>query len=90
MSGNNRSGGTRDDVNRPARRPGAGGAGGAGGGRKGPERAGSRGERITAERYGERIARPARRRLSAVPYEARALSASLGEADDAPGVLTGV
>ncbi|MFD9472907.1 hypothetical protein [Streptomyces goshikiensis] len=84
MSGNNRSGGTRDDVNRPARRP------GAGGGRRGPERAGSRGERITAERYGERIARPARRRLSAVPYEARALSASLGEADDAPGVLTGV
>ncbi|MCX5196410.1 hypothetical protein OOK31_21340 [Streptomyces sp. NBC_00249] len=59
----------------------------------GPEGAGSRGGLITAERYGERygerIARLAQRWVNAVPYEtprmteheARALSASLGEAD---------
>ncbi|WP_254648423.1 hypothetical protein [Streptomyces sp. GbtcB6] len=50
----------------------------------GPDHAGSRGERITAERYGERIARLTRRWVNAVPYdtsrvtehEGRALSAS--------------
>ncbi|MGW0895665.1 hypothetical protein ACWD0G_01510 [Streptomyces goshikiensis] len=38
---------------------------------EGPEEAGSRGDRTTAERYGERIARPVQRwvNVNAVPYE---------------------
>ncbi|WP_223184994.1 hypothetical protein [Streptomyces sp. CBMA152] len=51
----------------------------------GAEQAGSRGDLVTAERYGERIARLTQRWVNAVPYdtsrmtehETRALSASL-------------
>ncbi|MFG2710901.1 FMN reductase [Streptomyces goshikiensis] len=94
MPGNNWSGGTRDDVNRLGSWLGLMGRSHAD---RGPEEAGSRGDRITAERYGERIARLAQRWVNAVPYEtprmteheARALSASLRETDDTRGVLTG-
>lgn len=82
MPGNNWSGGTRDDVNRLGSWMGLMSQSHAD---LGPEAAGSRGDLITAERYGERIARLAQRWVNAVPYdtprmtehEARALSASL-------------
>ncbi|MER7767091.1 flavodoxin family protein [Kitasatospora sp. NPDC096140] len=94
MPGNNWSGGSRDDVNRLGSWLGLMSQSHAD---QGPERAGSRGDLITAERYGERIARLTQRWVNALPYdtprmtehEARALSASLRETDDAPTALTG-
>ncbi|MEV7025344.1 flavodoxin family protein [Kitasatospora sp. NPDC093558] len=88
MPGNNWSGGTRDDVNRLGSWLGLMSQSHAD---KGPEQAGSPGDLITAERYGERIARLAQRWVNAVPYEtprmteheARALSASLRTTADA-------
>ncbi|MEV0091937.1 flavodoxin family protein [Streptomyces sp. NPDC050738] len=93
MPGNNWSGGSRDDVNRLGSWLGLMSQSNAD---QGPEDAGSRGDLITAERYGERIARLAQRWVNAVPYEtsrmteheARALSASLRETDVAPAALT--
>jgi hypothetical protein len=94
MPGNNWNGGARDDVNRLGSWLGLMSQSHAD---QGPEHAGSRGDRVTAERYGERIARLAQRWVNAVPYdtfrmtehEARALSASLRRTDDAPAALTG-
>ncbi|MGW6793983.1 flavodoxin family protein [Streptomyces chartreusis] len=91
--GNNWSGGSRDDVNRLGSWLGLMSQSHAD---LGPEQAGSRGDLITAQRYGERIARLTQRWVNAVPYdtprmtehEARALSASLRETDDAPAPLT--
>lgn len=82
MPGNNWSGGSRDDVNRLGSWLGLMGQSHAD---LGPEHAGSRGDRLTAERYGERIARLTQRWVNAVPYdtlrmtehETRSLSASL-------------
>jgi multimeric flavodoxin WrbA len=84
MPGNNWSGGSRDDVNRLGSWLGLMSQSHAD---LGPEDAGSRGDLITAERYGERIARLAQRWVHGAPYEtsrmteheARALSASLRE-----------
>ncbi|WP_318216542.1 hypothetical protein [Streptomyces sp. SCL15-6] len=64
---------------------------------QGPKHAGSRGDRVTAQRYGERIPRLPQHGVDAVPYDtlrmtehrARALSAFLVETDDAPAALTG-
>jgi NAD(P)H dehydrogenase (quinone) len=89
MPGNNWSGGHRDDVNRLGSWLGLMGQSHAD---LEAEHAGSRGDRITAERYGERIARLALRWTAAAPYdtprmtehEARALSAALREQDAAP------
>ena len=94
MPGNNWSGGARDDVNRLGSWLGLMSQSHAD---QGPEHAGSRGDRITAQRYGERIARLTQRWVNAVPYdtsrmtehEARALSASLRETDGAPAALAG-
>jgi NAD(P)H dehydrogenase (quinone) len=94
MPGNNWSGGTRDDVIRLGSWLGLMSQSHAD---LEAEQAGSRGDLITAQRYGERIARLTQRWVNAVPYdtprmtehEARALSASLREADDAPAALTG-
>ncbi|SEG30404.1 Multimeric flavodoxin WrbA [Actinacidiphila yanglinensis] len=94
MPGNNWSGGTRDDVNRLGSWLGLMSQSHAD---LGAEHAGSLGDRITARRYGERIALLTQRWVNGVPYttsrmtehEARALSASLREADDAPAALTG-
>jgi multimeric flavodoxin WrbA len=94
MPGNNWSGGTRDDVNRLGSWLGLMSQSHAD---LGPEKAGSRGDRVTAERYGERIARLTQRWVNGVPYEtprmteheARALSASLRETDGATGAPTG-
>ncbi|WP_431032458.1 flavodoxin family protein [Streptomyces sp. P6-2-1] len=88
MPGNNWSGGSRDDVNRLGSWLGLMSQSHAD---LGPERAGSRGDLRTAERYGERIARLARRWVNGVPYEtermteheARAFSAALREAEPA-------
>lgn len=85
MPGNNWSGGTRDDVNRLGSWLGLMSQSHAD---LGPEDAGSHGDRVTAQRYGERIARLTQRWVNGVPYEtgrmteheARALSASLREA----------
>ncbi|SOB89036.1 flavodoxin family protein [Streptomyces sp. 1331.2] len=85
MPGNNWSGGSRDDVNRLGSWLGLMSQSHAD---QGPEQAGSRGDLITARRYGERIARLTQRWVNAVPYEtdrmteheARALSASLRSA----------
>jgi multimeric flavodoxin WrbA len=93
MPGNNWSGGTRDDVNRLGSWLGLMSQSHSD---LGPEHAGSRGDLITAERYGERIARLTQRWVNAVPYEtsrmteheARDLSASLREAGGA-AALTG-
>ncbi|MCX2184073.1 flavodoxin family protein [Streptomyces sp. SKN60] len=93
MPGNNWSGGTRDDVNRLGSWLGLMSQSHAD---LGPEQAGSRGDLITAKRYGERIARLTQRWVNAVPYEtdrmteheARALSASLRNTDDMPAPLT--
>ncbi|GAA3012268.1 flavodoxin family protein [Kitasatospora albolonga] len=82
MPGNNWSGGSRDDLNRLGSWLGLMSQSHAD---QGPESAGSRGDLLTAERYGERIARLTQRWVNAVPYEtprmteheARALSASL-------------
>ncbi|MFH9350364.1 flavodoxin family protein [Kitasatospora sp. NPDC017646] len=89
MPGNNWSGGTRDDLNRLGSWLGLMSQSHAD---LGPEQAGSRGDLLTAQRYGERIARLTQRWVNAAPYEtprmteheARALSASLREADTAP------
>jgi multimeric flavodoxin WrbA len=94
MPGNNWSGGTRDDVNRLGSWLGLMSQSHAD---LGSEQAGSHGDLITAQRYGERIARLTQRWVNAVPYEtsrmteheARALSASLRETNDAPAALTG-
>ncbi|GHH81092.1 FMN reductase [Kitasatospora indigofera] len=94
MPGNNWTGGTRDDLNRLGSWLGLMSQSHAD---QGPEQAGSRGDLITAQRYGERIARLTQRWVNAVPYEtprtteheARALSASLREPQDAPPALTG-
>ncbi|SFD26013.1 flavodoxin family protein [Streptomyces aidingensis] len=91
MPGNNWSGGDRDDLNRLGSWLGLMSQSHAD---QGPEHAGSRGDRITAERYGERIARLAQRWVNGVPYrtprmtehQARELSASLRQRDDAPAV----
>ncbi|MEU8514604.1 flavodoxin family protein [Kitasatospora sp. NPDC048722] len=88
MPGNNWSGGTRDDVNRLGSWLGLMSQSHAD---LGPEHAGSRGDLITAERYGERIARLAQRWVNAVPYEtprmteheARDLSTALRATADA-------
>ncbi|MCG3754252.1 flavodoxin family protein [Amycolatopsis sp. Poz14] len=85
MPGNNWSGGSRDDVNRLGSWLGLMSQSHAD---LGPEDAGSHGDRVTAQRYGERIARLTQRWVNGVPYEtgrmteheARALSASLREA----------
>ncbi|ATY12356.1 flavodoxin family protein [Amycolatopsis sp. AA4] len=84
MPGNNWSGGTRDDVNRLGSWLGLMSQSHAD---LGPDDAGSLGDRVTAQRYGERIARLTQRWVNGVPYEtgrmteheARALSASLRE-----------
>ncbi|MFJ9774262.1 flavodoxin family protein [Kitasatospora sp. NPDC101157] len=89
MPGNNWSGGSRDDLNRLGSWLGLMSQSHAD---LGPEQAGSRGDLLTARRYGERIARLTQRWVNAVPYEtprmteheARALSASLREAETAP------
>ncbi|MEU6971663.1 flavodoxin family protein [Kitasatospora aureofaciens] len=89
MPGNNWSGGSRDDLNRLGSWLGLMSQSHAD---LGPEQAGSRGDLLTARRYGERIARLAQRWVNAVPYgtprmtehEARALSASLRDAEVAP------
>jgi multimeric flavodoxin WrbA len=94
MPGNNWSGGSRDDVNRLGSWLGLMSQSHAD---LGPEQAGSRGDLITAGRYGERIARLTQRWVNAVPYEtsrmteheARALSASLRDPHDAPTALAG-
>ncbi|AEW94876.1 MULTISPECIES: hypothetical protein [Streptomycetaceae] len=94
MPGNNWSGGSRDDVNRLGSWLGLMSQSHAD---QGPEHAGYRGDLITAERYGERVARLTQRWVNAVPYEtprmtehqARALSASLRDTDAAPSALTG-
>ncbi|MFC5835041.1 flavodoxin family protein [Nonomuraea insulae] len=94
MPGNNWSGGTRDDVNRLGSWLGLMSQSHAD---QGSEHAGSLGDRITAERYGERIAMLAQRWVNAVPYDtprmsehdARALSASLRRTDDAPAAAIG-
>jgi NAD(P)H dehydrogenase (quinone) len=88
MPGNNWSGGSRDDVNRLGSWLGLMSQSHAD---QGAEHAGSRGDLITAQRFGERIARLTQRWVNAVPYEtsrmteheARALSASLRETDAA-------
>ncbi|MBB1152116.1 flavodoxin family protein [Amycolatopsis dendrobii] len=85
MPGNNWSGGSRDDVNRLGSWLGLMSQSHAD---LGPEEAGSHGDRATAQRYGERIARLTQRWVNGVPYEtgrmteheARALSASLRDA----------
>ncbi|MEW2129447.1 flavodoxin family protein [Streptomyces sp. NPDC005435] len=92
MPGNNWSGGSRDDLNRLGSWLGLMSQSHAD---LGPDQAGSRGDLLTAERYGERIARLTQRWVNAVPYEtsrmteheARALSASLREKDGAPASL---
>ncbi|MFI7276347.1 flavodoxin family protein [Streptomyces sp. NPDC049879] len=84
MPGNNWSGGSRDDLNRLGSWLGLMSQSHAD---HDADRAGSLGDMITAERYGERIARLAQRWVNGVPYEtprmteheARALSASLRE-----------
>lgn len=94
MPGNNWSGGSRDDVNRLGSWLGLMSQSHAD---QGPQDAGSRGDLLTARRYGERIARLTQRWVNAVPYEsgrmteheARALSASLRETDPAPVAMTG-
>ncbi|MET9616122.1 flavodoxin family protein [Kitasatospora indigofera] len=94
MPGNNWSGGSRDDVNRLGSWLGLMSQSHAD---QGPQDAGSRGDLLTARRYGERIARLAQRWVNAVPYEtgrmteheARALSASLRETGPAPVAMTG-
>ncbi|GGV16876.1 FMN reductase [Kitasatospora herbaricolor] len=94
MPGNNWSGGSRDDVNRLGSWLGLMSQSHAD---QGPQDAGSRGDLLTARRYGERIARLTQRWVNAVPYEtgrmteheARALSASLRETDPAPVAATG-
>ncbi|WP_406164420.1 flavodoxin family protein [Streptomyces sp. NBC_00996] len=93
MPGNNWSGGSRDDVNRLGSWLGLMSQSHAD---LGAEQAGSRGDLLTAERYGERIARLTQRWVNATPYEtsrmteheARALSASLRETDAAPKAPT--
>lgn len=85
MPGNNWSGGTRDDVNRLGSWLGLMSQSHAD---LAPEEAGSHGDRVTAQRYGERIARLTQRWVNGVPYETgrmtehevRALSASMREA----------
>ncbi|NUS10753.1 MAG: flavodoxin family protein [Streptomyces sp.] len=92
MPGNNWSGGARDDVNRLGSWLGLMSQSHSD---LGPEHAGSRGDLVTARRYGERMARLAQRWVNGVPYEtsrmteheARALSASLREAG--PAALAG-
>lgn len=94
MPGNNWSGGSRDDVNRLGSWLGLMSQSHAD---QGPQDAGSRGDLLTARRYGERIARLAQRWVNAVPFEtgrmteheARALSASLRETGPAPVAMTG-
>lgn len=89
LPGNNWSGGGRDDVNRLGSWLGLMSQSHAD---LGPDNAGSRGDLITAERYGERIGSLTQRWVNAVPYEtsrmteheARALSASLRETHEAP------
>jgi len=88
LPGNNWSGGSRDDLNRLGSWLGLMGQSHAD---LGPEQAGSAGDRRTARRYGERIARLAQRWVNGVRYEtsrmteheARALSASLRERGEA-------
>jgi multimeric flavodoxin WrbA len=90
MPGNNWSGGSRDDVNRLGSWLGLMSQSNID---LGPEHAGSLGDLLTAERYGERIARLTQRWVNAVPYdttrmtevETRALSASLREPAPAAG-----
>ena len=85
LPGNNWSGGSRDDLNRLGSWLGLMSQSHAD---LGPEQAGSSGDRLTARRYGERIARLTQRWVNGVPYEtsrmteheARALSESLREA----------
>ncbi|MER5354451.1 flavodoxin family protein [Kitasatospora sp. NPDC002551] len=92
LPGNNWSGGSRDDLNRLGSWLGLMSQSHAD---LGPEQAGSRGDLITAQRYGERIARLTQRWVNGVPYatsrmtehEARALSASLREADGADAAV---
>lgn len=64
--GNNWSGGTRDDINRLGSWLGVMSQSHAD---QGHERSGSHGDRITAERYGARIAALTQRWVNAVPYE---------------------
>ncbi|BBA96327.1 putative multimeric flavodoxin [Actinacidiphila reveromycinica] len=93
MPGNNWSGGSRDDLNRLGSWLGLMGQSHSD---LGPENAGSPGDLVTAERYGERIARLTQRWVNAVPYdtprmtehEARALSADLRAGHSAPPALT--
>ncbi|MBH5336407.1 flavodoxin family protein [Streptomyces pactum] len=94
MPGNNWSGGTRDDVNRLGSWLGLMSQSHAD---LGPEQAGSRGDLVTARRYGERIARLTQRWVNAVPYETprmtehetRALSAAIAAPDAGPAAVTG-
>jgi multimeric flavodoxin WrbA len=88
LPGNNWSGGARNDVNRLGSWLGLMSQSNAD---QGPEHAGSLGDRITAERYGARIAQLTQRWVNAVPYDtprlsehdARALSVALTRRDDA-------
>lgn len=88
LPGNNWSGGARNDVNRLGSWLGLMSQSNAD---QGPEHAGSLGDRITAERYGARIAHLTQRWVNAVPYltdrvsehDARALSAALTRQDNA-------
>ncbi|MCW3065457.1 MAG: Multimeric flavodoxin WrbA [Solirubrobacterales bacterium] len=88
LPGNNWSGGARNDVNRLGSWLGVMSQSNAD---QGPEHAGSLGDRITAERYGMRIAHMTQRWVNAVPYEtsrldvddARALSVALARRDNA-------
>ncbi len=66
LPGNNWTGGSRDDVNRLGSWLGLMSQSHSD---QGPEHAGSRGDRVTAARYGERIARLAQRWVNGVPYE---------------------
>ncbi|MFJ9692834.1 flavodoxin family protein [Kitasatospora sp. NPDC101183] len=85
LPGNNWSGGTRDDINRLGSFL---GLMSQSHGDLDADQAASRGDLITAERYGERIATLTQRWVNAVPFETvrmteheyRALSASLREA----------